>query len=177
MVKKFSIIALAGLITIPAMAMASAGPNATDLERKIEELSKQLDDLKAAMAAQKEVSDALSANVDDLDERSEEWDLAARFKFFGDMRSRLDYYSADTVFDRDLDNDTLWTNRLRLNMRVSASENVEFKGRLAMYKTWGNQSAFTDDSGAMCPVFDGNVTRTPAERQRPVCRSGLCQLE
>ena len=163
MVKRFSIIALAGLITLPAMAMASAGPNAADLERKIEEMSRQLDELKAAMAAQKEVSDALSANVDDLDERSEEWDLAARFKFFGDFRSRLDYYSADTVFGRSLDNDTLWTNRLRLNMRVNASEDVEFKGRLAMFKTWGNQSAFTDDSGTMFPVFDGNVTRPPAE--------------
>jgi hypothetical protein len=30
-----------------------------------------------------------------------------------------------------------------------------------MYKTWGNQSAFTDDSGAMFPLFDGNVTRSP----------------
>ena len=62
-----------------------------------------------------------------------------------------------------MDNDTLWTNRFRLNMRVGITENVDFKGRLAMYKTWGNQSAFTDDTGTMCPVFDGNVTRTPAE--------------
>ncbi len=163
MVKKFSIFALAGLIAIPAMAMASAGPNVTDLERKIEELSKQLDELKAGLAAQKEVSDALSNSVDDLDERSDDWDLAARIKFFGDFRSRLDYYSADTIFGRSLENDQLWTNRFRLNMRVNASENVEFKGRLAMYKTWGNQSAFDDDSGMMWPVFDGNVTRTPAE--------------
>lgn len=163
MVKKFSIIALAGLIALPAMAMASAGPNVTDLEKKIEELSKQLDELKASMAAQKEVSDALSESVTSLDERSGDWDLAARIKFFGDFRTRLDYYSADSVFGRSLDNDHLWTNRLRLNMRVNATENVEFKGRLAMYKTWGNQSGFTDDSGAMWPVFDGNVTRTPAE--------------
>lgn len=163
MVKKFSVFALAGLLAVPAMAMASAGPNVTDLEKKIEELSRELDDLKAALDAQKEVSDKLSDSVDDLDERSEEWDLAARIKFFGDFRSRLDYYAADTVFGRDLQNDHIWTNRFRLNMRVHASENVEFKGRLAMYKTWGNQSAFRDDSGAMWPVFDGNVTRTPAE--------------
>lgn len=163
MVKKISIIALAGLIAFPAMAMASAGPNVTDLERKIEDLSKQLDDLKAGLAAQKEASNALSNSVDALDERSGDWDLAARIKFFGDFRTRLDYYSADTVSGRSLDNDTLWTNRFRLNMRVNATENVEFKGRLAMYKTWGNQSAFDDDSGAMWPVFDGNITRTPAE--------------
>ena len=89
------------------------------------------------------------------------WDLASRFDLYGDFRSRLDYYNADTVFGRSLDNDTIWTNRFRLNMRVKATENVEFKGRLAMYKTWGNQSAFTDDSGAMYPLFDGNVTRSP----------------
>ncbi len=163
MVKKLSVFALAGLLAVPAMAMASAGPNVTDLEKKIEELSRELDDLRAALDAQKEVSDKLSNSVDDLDERSEDWDLAARIKFFGDFRSRLDYYAADTVFGRDLQNDHIWTNRFRLNMRVHASENVEFKGRLAMYKTWGNQSAFRDDSGAMWPVFDGNVTRTPAE--------------
>jgi len=163
MVKKISVFALAGLLAIPAMALASAGPNVTDLEKKIEELSKELDDLKAALDAQKEVSDKLSESVDDLDERSEDWDLAARIKFFGDFRTRLDYYAADTVFGRDLENDQVWTNRFRLNMRVNASENLEFKGRLAMYKTWGNQSAFTDASGAMWPVFDGNVTRTPAE--------------
>jgi len=145
------------------MAMASAGPNAADLEKKVEELSRQLDELKAALDSQKEVSNKLSDTVGDLDERSADWDLAARIKFFGDFRSRLDYYSADTVFGRDLDNDTLWTNRFRLNMRVNATENVEFKGRLAMFKTWGNQSAFTDESGAMWPVFDGNVARTPAE--------------
>ncbi len=46
-------------------------------------------------------------------------------------------------------------------MRVKATENVEFKGRLAMYKTWGNQSAFSDDSEAMYPIFDGNVARSP----------------
>ena len=121
MVKKISVFALAGLLAIPAMAMASAGPNVTDLEKKIEELSRELDALKAAMDAQKEVSDKLSDSVDDLDERSEDWDLAARIKFYGDFRSRLDYYTADTVFGRDLENDTLWTNRFRLNMRVNAS--------------------------------------------------------
>jgi hypothetical protein len=79
----------------------------------------------------------------------------------GDFRSRLDYYNADTIFGRDVDNDTLWTNRLRLNMRVNATENVEFKGRLAMFKTWGNQSAFTNEGDPMFPLFDGNVTRSP----------------
>ena len=35
MVKKFSMLALAGLIALPAVASASGGANANDLERKI----------------------------------------------------------------------------------------------------------------------------------------------
>jgi hypothetical protein len=168
MVKTISVLALAGLIAFPAVSMASGGPNAQDLEKKIEELSRQLEELKAAMGKQAEVDKATSAQLSDLsdtigdfDERADEWDLAARFKFYGDFRARYDYYNADTVFGRTLKNDSLFTNRFRLNMRVKATENVEFKGRLAMYKAWGMQSAFTDDSGNMWPVFDGNVTRTP----------------
>ena len=168
MVKKISVLALAGLFALPALSVASGGPNVQDLERKIEELSRQLDELKAAMGQQAEMNKATAEKLDDFDleeleEKMDDWDLAARFKLNGDFRSRLDMYNADTVFGRNLQNDSLWTNRFRLNMRVKATENVEFKGRLAMNKTWGMQSAFTDDSGAMWPVFDGNVGRTPAD--------------
>jgi hypothetical protein len=43
-------------------------------------------------------------------------------------------------------NDTIYTNRLRLNMRAKAMENLEFKARLAMYKIWGMQSNAVDYS-------------------------------
>ncbi|MCP4046620.1 MAG: DUF3373 domain-containing protein, partial [Gammaproteobacteria bacterium] len=105
------------------------------------------------------------------DYRADDWDLAARFKFSGDFRARLDNYNADTVFGNELSNDTLWTNRLRLNIAVKATENMEFKGRLAMYKAWGMQSAFSDDSGTMWPVFDGNTTRTPSDSSLYVDRA------
>ncbi len=168
MVKKISVLAMAGMLALPTLTMAGGGANVADLERKIEEMSKQLDEMRAAVAAQAEQNKALSKNVEtlgsnvgSLDERSGEWDLASRFKLDGDFRTRLDYYSADTIFGRNVDNDSIWTNRFRLNMRVNATENVEFKGRLAMYKTWGNQSAFANEGNPMFPLFDGNVTRTP----------------
>ena len=141
MVKKISVLALAGLFAFPALTAASGGPNVQDLERKIEELSRQLEELKAQMGQQAEMNKATAAQLEDLDmedleDRMDAWDLAARVKLYGDFRTRLDLYSADTVFGRSLKNDTLWTNRFRLNMRVKATENVEFKGRFAMYKTW-----------------------------------------
>ena len=159
---KISVMALAGLLALPSVTFAGGGANVADLERKIEELSRQLNDLKAAMAEQAETNDEQDTALEDLDERSDAWDLASRFTFYGDYRARLDYYTAERVFGNDVDNDSLWTNRFRLNMRVKATENVEFKSRLAMYKAWGNQSGFYDASGNIWPVFDGNVTRTPS---------------
>ena len=163
MIKKLSVIALAGLIAMPATTFANGGSGISveELQRKIEMLSQQLDELKAVVAEQQQKTEEQTEVVEDLEDRAEAWDLASRFEFSGDFRSRFDYYGADSTFGQSFDNDTLWTNRLRLNMNVQATENVEFKGRLAMYKTWGNQSGFDDDSGQIWPVFDGNVSRTP----------------
>ncbi len=187
MVKRISAVALAGLIAMPAAALAGAGTAPQDLERKIEELARELDALKAQLANQNESLAEYGDKVDDMDElleeKSEAWDLAARFRFYGDFRARGDYYSASNVFaagtplglagfdaagmpiysgqaQGDQGNDTLLTNRFRLNMRVKATENVEFKGRLAMYKAWGMQSIPESLAGGY-PMFDGNTTRTP----------------
>ena len=180
MIKKISMLALAGLIALPVVATAGVGPKSSDLDRKIQDLSSQLDQLKAQMAAQAEANAATKAKVGNLDntvasfsDRAADWDLAARVKLYGDFRSRLDYYNAEGVFGTKYENDTLWTNRFRLNMRVAATENVEFLGRLAMYKVWGMESATTDASGTAWPQFDGNSTRTPSDNALRVDRAYL----
>ena len=179
MVKQFSMLALAGLLALPVAASAGIAPQQTgDLDRKIQDLSAQLDQLKSQMAAQAEANAATTAKVGALDEtvagfsdRAEDWDLAARFKLDGDFRARMDFYNAESAFGTDYDNDTSFTNRFRLNMRVGVTENVEFKGRLAMYKAWGMQSAWTDDTNTAWPQFDGNSTRTPSDSALRVDRA------
>jgi hypothetical protein len=181
MVKKISMLALAGLIALPTLATAGGGRNAAALEQKIDELSRQLDELKAQMAKQNETITETSGKVDDMDtmleEKSEKWDLASRFQFDGDFRARGDYYSADSLFEKgenlgfngvgwgsskgDQENDTILTNRFRLNMRVKATEDLEFKGRLAMYKAWGMQSSPTGNISDIPSIFDGNTSRSP----------------
>ncbi len=181
MVKKFSMLALAGLIALPAVASASGGANANDLERKIEELSMQLDQLKAQMSEEGAggVSRAdfndLSDTVGDLEDRSESWDLAARIKFYGDMRSRIDSYRAGGVSGTVYKSDSIWTNRFRLNMRAKATENVELKARLAMYKAWGMPGApdglGKNGNGQAYPMWDGNITRNPSDNALRVDRA------
>ncbi|MCK5070370.1 MAG: DUF3373 domain-containing protein [Desulfocapsa sp.] len=180
MVKKFSMLALAGLIALPAVASASGGASANDLERKIEELSMQLDQLKAQMAEgaggiSKDDFNDLADTVGNLEDRSDSWDLAARIKFYGDFRTRMDYYTAKNVSGAGASNDTALTNRFRLNMRVKATENVEFKARLAMYKAWGSQGNIygsgSNGNGQIYPDWDGNSTRTPSDNALRVDRA------
>lgn len=81
----------------------------------------------------------------------------------------------------DFDNDTLWTNRFRLNMRVKATEDLEFKARLAMYKSWGMSNNPVDyqynvgNGGGPFMLnslsFDGNSTRQPEDNALRVDRA------
>ncbi|VAW40576.1 FIG00675867: hypothetical protein [hydrothermal vent metagenome] len=250
MVKRFSTLVLAGLIALPAagliafpgVAAASAGKAPADLTQKINELSRELDELKAQLAQQSEAVTAVGNHVDDLDDtltdKSKSWDLAARFKLFGDFRASLDYmhsrtmaaYTANQItqgfkmalaapvaqggfgapgpyspamirmavqgmknytpqqraglFQQmgitpvpayDVDNDTMLTNRLRINMMVRATETVTFKGRLAMYKAWGMESNPTGDMGQPFTLdgfnWDGNSTRQPVDNVLRVDRA------
>jgi len=232
MVKKFSMLALAGLIALPGIAAASAGKTPSDLTQRIDELSRQLDELKAQLAQQNEALTQVGDQVDDMDDmladKSEAWDLASRIHLFGDFRARLDMMKSETVeqysafevangfsmalaapqsmggfgfpgpypeqyvqmalqgFKQftpaqrkgafamlgytpipsyDVDNDTLMTNRLRINMEVQATEYMSFKGRLAMYKTWGMESNPAATLGSPFTLdsfnWDGNSTRQP----------------
>ena len=186
MIKKFTVLALAGMIALPALASAGAGKAPADINNKIDDLSRQLEALKAELAQQNEAISEYGGKVEDmgdmLDERAEGWDLAARVKFYGDFRARMDYYSATGAeymnpmtgqLDSGMDftNDTMFTNRFRLNMRVKATENMEFKGRFAMYKAWGMESYARNDMGSWWPQFDGNTTRTPSDNALRVDRA------
>ncbi|MCX5863747.1 MAG: DUF3373 family protein [Deltaproteobacteria bacterium] len=96
MVKKISTLALAGLLALPAMASAGAGGAAatSDMQAQMDALTKQLNNLKAQMA---EIKTSQDAKFEDIDAKSEKWDLASRFQWSGDMRNRVDFHTADTV--------------------------------------------------------------------------------
>ena len=240
MIKKLSILALAGCFALPTVA--SAASNA-DLASKIDKLTQELGQLRDQMEEQAET-------FEEIDEKAEGWDLASRFQFSGDIRSRMDYMSAETADhysatdiagmaasfvnglaadptmlnpfmpalspatqaalggmmsgglpttyqqigqmmgvmtaserkmfadtfglltdSADYDNDTSYTTRFRLNMRVKATENIEIKARAVAYKFWGMQSNAIgdDDTGVDSPfflntrTFDGTAARQPGD--------------
>ncbi len=221
MFKKISTLALASLIALPAIAGAGSTNAADDLAAQVDRLTRELNNLKAQMAAMKEgqgadpkeladlreqmkaLQDNQEAAFDDLDERSAAWDLASRFQLFGDFRARYDYYQNDLVTppltdpmagfaafagggmpalgaflanpanysNDEMENTSLFTNRFRLNMRVKATENFEFKGRLAMYKAWGTNTIPAGLTQLGYPTFDGTSSREPRDSTLRVDRA------
>ncbi|AMV71221.1 DUF3373 domain-containing protein [Desulfuromonas carbonis] len=50
------------------------------------------------------------------------------------------YAMAPAPKTSDINNDILYTTRLRLNMKAKVYDNVNFSGRLTMYKNWGDST-------------------------------------
>ncbi len=60
------------------------------------------------------------------------------------------------------DNDIAFTNRFRLNMKAKINEHLNFKGRLAAYKVWGDSSGVKFNNGSLGDVtLDGNTANLP----------------
>ncbi|RMF45539.1 MAG: DUF3373 family protein, partial [Deltaproteobacteria bacterium] len=62
----------------------------------------------------------------------------------------------------DINNDILYTTRLRLGMKAKVAKNVDFAGRLTMYKNWGDSTGVkvfdSWDSFTMDGTDGGNTT-------------------
>ncbi len=62
----------------------------------------------------------------------------------------------------EVDNDILYTTRLRLDMAADVMKDVTFSGRLSMYKTWGDNTGvqvFNGQSNSF--IVDGNDANVP----------------
>ncbi len=62
----------------------------------------------------------------------------------------------------DADNDTIFTNRFRLNMKAKVNQNLSFGGRLSAYKVFGDSTGVKFNQGSLGDVtFDGNTSSLP----------------
>ncbi|MBD1400648.1 DUF3373 family protein [Pelovirga terrestris] len=171
MKKVLGILVLVGLLALPLSGLAAT------LEERIEALNRQTMELKQQLEQIRQQQAQQEEFLTEIDETIYE-DMSSRFQWSGDFRTRYDYYSRDrynsannTVTEK---NETLFTNRLRLNMSVSALENVDFVGRLTMYKAWGLQNTPSDGMGGTIggfPAIDGNSSRTPTDDRLLVDRA------
>jgi len=73
-----------------------------------------------------------------------------------------DYFVIATPQKSDINNDILYTTRLRLGMKAKVYDNVSFSGRLLMYKNWGDSTGSkvfdSWDAFTMDGTNSGNTT-------------------
>jgi hypothetical protein len=62
----------------------------------------------------------------------------------------------------DVDNDVIFSNRLRLEMKAKVNENLAFAGRLAAYKAFGDSTGVKFNQGSLGDItFDGTTSSLP----------------
>lgn len=69
---------------------------------------------------------------------------------------------ANMVKGYDVNNSIMYTNRLRLNMKAEVAKNVNFSGRLSMYKTYGSSEGVQVFNGQSNSInIDGTTASVP----------------
>ena len=149
-----------------------------DIQKKVDALTKEVQDLQRQVAQPKEGKKSIS-----------DW-----LTIGGDYRFRVDslsgkvpnYYGFANIVGWQLGgmvgpppltqgetvkNNTLYTNRVGLNLKAKATQNVTFTSRLLMYKAFGNSDS-TATSGTFFAdrigVFDGTQGHVPGNAQLTV---------
>ena len=70
--------------------------------------------------------------------------------------------AAPPVEKYDADNDIMFSNRLRLEMKAKVSDNLNFAGRLAAYKVFGDSTGVKFNQGSLGDItLDGNTSSLP----------------
>jgi len=121
MTKKTLGFSLAAIISISTIAQAS------DLQAEIDSLKEKLSSLEKKLSSTNKKLNKVKAH-----------DAFDNIKFGVDFRNtieKLDYKNNETGVEAS--NNSLLTSRLYLTMASSPVENLTFRGKLAVYSTWG----------------------------------------
>jgi len=69
-------------------------------------------------------------------------------------------FNTITPQKQNIDNDAIWTSRVRFDMQGSPSPNLSFGGRLSANKVWGDSTGVKWYSGDMSSIaMDGNINQ------------------
>ncbi|CAK0747664.1 conserved hypothetical protein [Gammaproteobacteria bacterium] len=162
-----------------------------DLKRQIRDLQQQESEKDARVNAVEKKTQDTAQQVRHVEKKVEEGSKPNAIELSGDYRFRSDslrgtsipFYSFQQMLPFMLGqpgaappqlipgqgyrNASLLTNRLGLNIKARATEDVTVKARLLMYKTWGHETTgpVTDDAFFFdrFSTFDGNMGHVPED--------------
>lgn len=170
------LLALSLLLPLPVFAA-----DQTDLIQKIDALSKELDRLKQEMQDMQKKDEAKEKRIETVEQKAAAPSKKPSIEIGGDYRFRADWLQGRShdalVFGANgpvpytgtrLLNNSLFTNRFGLNIKADATEDIEVKARLLMYKVWGmeNANSVTGPNGFFADkqtIFDANIGHVPQD--------------
>jgi len=139
-------------------AVATPAPAPTPAASEIKELSKRLDKVeKHAILDRIEFSGDLRVKADSLHYNNITLVQPMMADLNGDGLMEMNL-NPDGTLKRSkfsLNNDLLYTTRLRLNMKAKVWDNVKFSGRLTMYKNWGDSTGVKEFDSWNTYTMDG----------------------
>ncbi len=157
---RFFVLLLAMLFAVPTMPVLAAEkqPTIEELQAQIADIMDELDDLNDRLAKPERHSamDRISFSgdfrntIDSLHYQDVVFNPGMKVRmpaaYGGGIMEMpaMDVTDGSTPFyppeKRDVDNDLMYTTRLRLNMKADIASNMNFAGRLTMYKSWGDST-------------------------------------
>lgn len=183
-----ALLSMALLLPLPVFAA-----DQSDLMQKIDNMSRELETLKQQLNEMKAKETVREEKVAAVEKKTEKAAAAPWLELGGDFRFRFDsmrgeipnyiqynplttapwqpapgfpYFLSDRVSGYKVKNDTLMLNRLGVNIKARATEDITVKARLLMYKVWGHETNapvsgyFADRAFG---VFDGIVGHVPSD--------------
>ena len=136
--------------------LTTSGFANSEMQAQLEEMKKQIAELKAAQQAIN--MDALQRQINEVRAHS----AGDNVKFDVDFRTAydvIDYKLKNPISGKKYDNG-IWTNKLILGMGAQPREDLVFKGALGVYKTFGNTSSFGANGYQNMDWF---ATQTPGD--------------
>lgn len=188
--RKLLVFLLSLSLLLPVSAFATSQD---ELVNKIDALSKELQKLKQQMDEMKTQETQKEERISNVEKKAEAAAGPSWLEIGGDYRFRFDslkgdvhsYYSFESVLgwmmggpmptlipSYTAKNETLYTNRFGLNLKANATEDIQVKARLLMYKVWGHgtetpvQGSYFADRAM--GVFDGTVGHVPQDNSLKV---------
>ena len=97
------------------------------------------DEVSSLKKGQQENTQEIEATLD-LAENIEAKTFQDKINFGVGFKTSLDNFSKTYADGRKVTNNNIWSNKLMLNMKADITENMNFYGRLSMYKYWGSSN-------------------------------------
>jgi len=143
-------------ITLSSIALCANSTSDAKLDAMTLEIEKLQKEIKELKTQQKEIKNNQEENYSYIEE-VEAKQFRDKIHFSLGFKTNLDNFQKKYTDGHKVHSNNIWSTKLMLNMQADITKNMNFYGRLSMYKYWGSSSIhpFT--------YYDNMQGRVPAD--------------